>query len=241
LDVLGAAEIELRVLLLPPISRGERAGPRLHAERLIECWKAEGEVPLGETFRLLVDVETVAGVILRATMERDERDDCRRDLRYWHFPPFPDLLPGLREAVWQAALAGRLVLEAIKGVRGKRHHPLAPVLLPRLTPDWELARLVDGGGRDEWIDVRVRRMPATDIARPWQSQKPTRKELEVAARNIAKAYPPPAQLSLKDWWAKLKAVHPKTSRQQAEDALKEAYASHLRLKPGQRSKNNPPS
>jgi hypothetical protein len=187
LDVLGTFEIELRIALLRPISRGAHlVGPRRHAERLVELWKAEGEVPLTEAFRLL-SVGALEGVVLRAKIERDERDDCRRDPRYWHFPPLADLLPELREAVWQAALAGELVLEAIKGVRGKRHQSLVPAELPRLTPDWELARLVTRAGVDEWIDVRVRRMPAEPVKASWRGRIPETK-LKDAMEAIALTY-----------------------------------------------------
>ena len=114
-EPLPLAEIEARLMLLPPISRGAHlAGPQLHAERLIELWKADGEVALAEAFRLL-DVEAVAEVILRTVTA----GDCDEgDPRHWHFPPFAGLLPPLREAAWQEILAGKLVLEAIKGVPG---------------------------------------------------------------------------------------------------------------------------
>ena len=217
------------------ISRGEHlAGPRLRAERLIaDVWKAEGEVALGEAFRLL-DVETVAGVILRATIERDERDDCRRDPRHWHFPPFPDLLPPLREAAWQEILAGKIVLEAVKGVAGRRHQPLPPALLPRLTPDWELARLIRDG-RDEYIDVRARPMPATDIPRPWQQKKPSRDELKDAVEDAAEAYssenPPP----FNEFWAAVKIRASGTTQIQMRKALKE-QVPHLHRTRGQTRK-----
>ena len=62
---LPLAEIEFRVAVLPPISRGAHlAGPQLHAERLIELWRTDDDVPLAEAFRVL-NVETVAGVIWR--------------------------------------------------------------------------------------------------------------------------------------------------------------------------------
>jgi hypothetical protein len=70
---LPLAEIEFRLALLPPISRSAHlAGPKLHAERLIALWKADGEIALAEAFRLL-DVETVAGVILRTVRRRLRR------------------------------------------------------------------------------------------------------------------------------------------------------------------------
>jgi hypothetical protein len=228
-DVLGAAELELRIALLPPISRGVHlAGPRLHAERLIKVWAADGEVAFGEAFRLL-DIETVAGVILR-TVSANEYEG---DPRHWIFPPFADLLPALREAAWQEILAGKFVLEAIKSIRGRRHQPLAPAALPRLTPDWELSRLTRDG-RDEYIEVRVRPMPATDIPRPWQ-EKPSPDAIAAVAKAIAKAYPPPdARLSLAKFWAALKdQLGSSVTRIQALDAL-EKHAPHLRGRRGYR-------
>jgi hypothetical protein len=158
---LPLIEIEFRMTLLPPISRGAHlAGPRLHAERLVELWKAVGEVPLQEAFRLL-DAEAVAGAILRTSVERDYRGDSR----HWHFAPLADLLPELRALAWQDVLAGQLVVEAIPGERGKRHRTLLPLELPRLTPDWELSRLTREG-RDAYVEVRVRHLPAVASARP---------------------------------------------------------------------------
>lgn len=120
---LPLAEIEFRLALLPPISRSAHlAGPKLHAERLIELWKADGEVALAEAFRLL-DVATVAGVILRTVVAGDYDEG---DPHHWLFPRFADLLLSLREAAWQEILAGKLGLEAIKGVTGRQHRPLAP-------------------------------------------------------------------------------------------------------------------
>ena len=183
----------MRIALLPPISRGalvseERparalAGPWLHAERLVELWKTDGVVALAEAFRLL-DVEAVAGVILRTAVAGDY--DNKGDLRHWHFPPFTDLLPPLREAAWQEALAGKLVLEAIKGVRGKRHRTILPAELPRLIPDWELARFTLGD-RDEFTAVRVRRPSAEPVKATWREQIPE-KALENAMKDIARAY-----------------------------------------------------
>lgn len=183
MDVLGAAEIELRTALLPPISRGAHlAGPRLHAERLVELWRSPaGEVPLAEAFRLL-DVDAVAGAILRTVLVNEYEGDPR----YWHFPPFADLLLPLREAAWQEALAGKLVLEAIKGLRGKRHRTLLPAELPRLIPDWELARLTLGD-RDEFTAVRVRRSPAKPVKATCREQIPE-KALENTMRDIALAH-----------------------------------------------------
>jgi hypothetical protein len=226
---LPLAEIEFRIALLPPISRGAHLdGPILHAGQLFELWKADGEVALTEAFRLL-DVETVARVILHTVTAGDYDEG---DPRHWHFPPFADLLPPLREAAWQEILAGKLVLDAIKGVSGRRHKPLLPAVLPRLIPDWELSRLIRDG-RDEYIDVRVRPMPAIDIPRPWQPTKPSREKIRTVAEEIAKAHPPPdGQLSFADFWVALKAgAGVGVTRRQALDAL-DKYASHLRGKVG---------
>jgi hypothetical protein len=149
------------------------------------------------------------------------------------------LLPSLRETAWQEILAGKLVLEAIKGVTGRQHRPLAPVLLPRLTPDWGLSRLIRDG-RDEYIEVRVRPMPATAIPRPWQG-KPSLADVEAAARAVAEAYPPPAQLPFQEFWAALKVrVGPKVTKRQALAAL-EARAKHLKGRPGYSRKGKSPS
>ena len=229
---LPLVEIEFQVAILPPISRGAHlSGPQLHAERLIKVWRAEGEVALAQAFRLL-DVETVTGVILRAVVGGDYDEG---DPRHWHFPPFTDLLPPLREAAWQEILAGKLVLEAIKGVTGRQHRPLAPALLPRLTPDWELSRLTCDR-RDEYIEVRVRPMPATAIPRPWQP-KPSPEKIKTVAEEIATAHPPPAQLSFADFWAALKAgAGVGVTKRQALAAL-DKYAPHLRGKPGRKIKS----
>ena len=212
---------------MPPISRGAHlAGPRLHAERLTALWKADGPVALGEAFRLL-DVEAVAGVILRTVVAGDSDEG---DPRHWYFPPFPDLLPPLRAQAWQEILAGKLVLEAIKSITGRRHQPLVPTLLPRLTPDWALSRLTRDG-LDEYIEVRARPMPATDIPRPWQP-KPSPGEVEAAVNKIAQAHPPPDWLPFPNFWAELKArLGPEVTRSVAIDSLK--YAPHLRGKRGQ--------
>ena len=166
MDGLPLAEIEARLMLLDllePISRGThlagpRSGPRLYAEHLVEAWKADGAVTLGAAYQLL-DVKMVAGVILRAVAAEDYDQD---DPSYWPFPPVADLLAPLREVAWQEILAGNLVLEAIPGVTGREHRPLAVTELPRLAPDFELSRLTRDG-RDEFIDVRVHPMSATDI------------------------------------------------------------------------------
>jgi hypothetical protein len=232
-DVLGAAELEFRIALLPPISRGARLGGRptpfagawLHAERLIELWRADGEVPLTEAFRLL-DVDAVAGVILRMVAAREYKGDPR----HWVFPPLADLLPPLREAAWQEILAGKLVLEAIKGIRGRRHQPLVPALLPRLTPDWELARLTCDG-RDEWIEVRACPIAAAALPKPWQP-KPSRNEFKDAVEDAAEAYSSKAQPSFNEFWAAVKIRTPGVTQLQMRNALK-MQVSHLRRRIGQ--------
>jgi hypothetical protein len=53
-ELIPWAELEWRIALLPPISRGIFKGPHLHAARLIELWKVgDDSVPLAQTFRLL--------------------------------------------------------------------------------------------------------------------------------------------------------------------------------------------
>jgi hypothetical protein len=199
----------------------------LHAERVVELWKADGAIALTGAFRLL-DVGTVAGVILRTVVAGDYD---KGDSRHWHFPPFADLLPPLREAAWQEILAGTFVLEAVKGMAGRRHYPLVPALLPRLTPDWELSRLTRDG-RDEYIEVRVRPMPATDIPRPWRAEKPSPDAIAATTKEIAKANPRPALLSLAKFWAALKDhLGPSVTRKQARDALKK-HAPHLQGRRG---------
>jgi len=228
-DVLGVAEIELRIALLSPISRDAHlAGPQLHAERLIELWRSpDGDVALTEAFRLL-DVDAVAGVIWRTVTANEYRGDSR----HWIFPPLVDLLPPLRALAWEEALAGRLVLEGVKGLTGRRHHPLAPALLPRLTPDWDLSRLTRDG-RDEYIEVRVRSMPATDIPRPWQ-KKPSRDELKDAVEDAAEAYSSEDPPSFDEFWAVVKIRAPGTTQIQMRKALKE-QVPHLHRTRGQRA------
>jgi hypothetical protein len=187
---------------------------------------------LAEAFRLL-DVETVAGVILRTVVAGDYSGG---DSRHWHFPPFAELLPSLREAAWQEVLAGRLVLEAIKGITGRRHQPLVPALLPRLTPDWELSRLTrdDRDDRDEYIDVQVRPMPATDIPRPWQ-KKPSRDELKDAVEDAAEAYSSGDPPLFDEFWAAVKIRAPGTTQIQMRKALKK-QVPRLHRKRGQTRK-----
>ena len=152
-------ELEVRLALLPLISRGTHlAGPRLHAERLVELWAADGPVPLAEAFRLL-PVEAVAGVLLRVlvTGAHDLGDDWAKRPRgasHWSFPPVRDLLPGLYELIWSEALAGRLVVTAIAlDEEGERVTVFHERLLA-LDPDWERSRLYLDG-RTVWVAVQV--------------------------------------------------------------------------------------
>src|SRR5262245_28916591 len=129
---LAAAELEFRIALLPPISRGAHlAGPRLQAERLVELWKVADadKVSLAQAYRLL-GVTAVESVIWRLMGANDYPGDAG----YWAFPPVEELLPDLRELAWQEMLTGTLVTEAIKGVRGSRRRTVLPAELARLTP-----------------------------------------------------------------------------------------------------------
>src|SRR5512143_2448860 len=95
-DPLASAELELRIALLPPISRGAHLnGPALHARQLVKLWEVNGDedVPLTQAFRLL-DVEAVTGAILRTLVMADK--DYPADLCHWTFPSLPDLLPELQ-------------------------------------------------------------------------------------------------------------------------------------------------
>ena len=187
-DLLAPAELEFRIALLPPISRGAHLdGPVLHAERLIELWKITDDerVPLGQSFRLLQVKQQVAGVILRTLTVGDYPSDPRR----WILPPLNDLLPELRALSWRAMQNGELLVEGIKGVRGRAHRSIQPAELVRLTPDWTVDRLCDGT-QDEFIDVRVGRPPAVPVKPTWRPEKPSRADLENWLRDLAeKEYP----------------------------------------------------
>jgi hypothetical protein len=222
LALAGGAELQLRIALLPPISRGAHLdGPPLHAQRLIELWQvADGDnVPLAQAFRF-VDKETVAGTILRTLYLSDtEYPDGGH---HWHFPGIGDLLPELREAAWQLMLDGALEVKGIKGVRGNRHRAILPAELPRLTPDWGLSRLTRGARRDEFIDVRVRRPPAEPIKKAWRGEKPSRENLREAMRSIAKDYPADVHPPEPEIWDALKKrLGHAVTRAQARDALKD--------------------
>ena len=122
-EAIPLAELALRILILPPISRGmhfagPNCGPEQHARRLVKLWQvAENDhVLLAEAFRLL-DADAVADAVLRGTVELEREGDPR----YWTFPTLEELLPALRELAWQRVLAGNLLVEGIEGIRGKRH------------------------------------------------------------------------------------------------------------------------
>jgi len=125
-----------------------------------------------QAFRLL-DTEAVMRAILRTRATRDYPGDPR----YWILPPLADLLPALHELAWQAMLDGTLLVEAIKGVRGTRPRAVLPAELPQLVPDWGLSRLVRDGdaGRDEFIDICVRRPPAEPDKKAWRRQSHARR------------------------------------------------------------------
>jgi len=211
---LPLVEIEFRMTLLPPISRGTHlAGPRLHAERLVALWKADGEVSLGQAFRLL-DVESVAGAILRTSVERDYRGNPR----YWHFPPLADLLPELRALTWQEVLADRLTVEGIASERGKRHRVLSALELPRLSPDWQLSRLMRGDS-DRYVDVQVR-LPSAAPERSWWKRPPD-DVLKAAIKEIASGYAPGVQPTFDEVHAALnQRLGDQVPRDEARNILK---------------------
>jgi hypothetical protein len=228
-DPLALVELELRIALLPPISRGTHighrgdpqhpGGPRLHAQRLVDLWKVENDddVPLAQAFRLL-DVETIAAVILRTAATGDYSGNPR----HWTLPPLTDMLADLQACAWQAALDGVLAIDGLKGVRGTRRQRVLPAELPRLAPDRRLPRLVrddrddrsehgdraerdecddcddqsakgDGGANapidDVFIDVRVRRAPAEPVKATWRPDKPRQQDADAAMDEIAREYP----------------------------------------------------
>jgi hypothetical protein len=214
-DPLPAAELELRIALLPPISRGTHfGGPALHARRLVELWKVDPgvDVSLAQAFRLL-DVNAVEGAIWRALGAQEYAGEPR----HWTFPGIEGLLPELRELSWQDILGGTLITEAIKGVRGKRHRTVLPAELPRLKPDWELSRLtVDG--RDVFIDVRIRRAPSAPVKKNWREPS-SEKVLKSVMQDIERPYPPDAKPPFKEIFAALRDRLPDLPRDVARNAL----------------------
>jgi hypothetical protein len=186
-NLLSPLELEFRIALLPPISRGAHLdGPRLYAQQLVELWKIDNgdNVLLQQAFRLL-DAGVIEGAILRTWTAGDYPSDPRR----WVLPPLNDLLPELRALSWRAMQNGELLVEGIKGVRGRAHRPIQPAELVRLTPDWAVERLCNGT-RDEFVDVRVRRPPTVPVKPTWRPEKPSLADLKNWLRNLAgKEYP----------------------------------------------------
>jgi hypothetical protein len=131
-----------------------------------------------------------------------------------------------------------LLTEAIKSVRGKRYRILLPAELPRLTPDWELSRLTLSG-RDDFIDVRVRRVPAEPVKKAWRG-RPDKAAVKDAMKAVAKAYPLDAQPPFSEIQNKLEKILPEVTRKVARDALKQ-YAPHLVGRRGYRSKSKSPT
>ena len=234
-DDPGLIDLETTILLLPTISRGAHLdGPILHAQNLIELWKLDSPsdaVPLTLAFRLL-DVEAVARAVYRAAAAKDYSSRPWD----WDLPGAEALLSELRAIVWAAMLAGTLITEAIKGVRGNRYRVVLLAELPRLTPDWELSRLTLDG-RDEFIEVRIRHAPAEPVKKTWR--KPvTEAELKEAAEKVARTYPAGAHPSFREFWDKLKKDLPRATRNDAHNALTN-YAPQLRGRRGYRSTRSP--
>jgi hypothetical protein len=226
-EAITLAELAFRILILPSISRGTHfvgphSGPKLRALHLVELWQvADADpVPLAQAFRLL-DVSTVAGAVLRGMAGLEREGDPHR----WTFPTLEALLPELRELAWQHMLAGSLLVEGIKGIFGKRHRNVLPAELPRLAPDWELSRLIRDG-RDEFIDVRVHRLPTMPVQKAWREQY-SLEELKAAAEAIAKTCGPGERPGFEDFWESLEASLPDVTRRQAQTAL-EKFAPHLK-------------
>jgi hypothetical protein len=235
-EPIPLAELELRIALLPPVSRGAHlGGPTIHAERLVELWKIEDgdDVPLEQAFRLL-DVKAVARAILRTALMSD--NDYPNDPVYWPLPPLNDLLPELHDAAWEALLDGTLLVEAIKGLRGARRRAVLPVELVRLRPDWSLSRLCLGE-RDEFIAARVRRAPTKPVKSRWREHSPEAVVHEVM-HEIAEGYPPGARPAFAEILKALRGhdrLGPEVTRAQAQNALKKV-APHLRGQRGYRAK-----
>jgi hypothetical protein len=256
-DDPGLIDLEITILLLPSVSRGAHLDwPILYARHLIELWKLDNPgdvVPLTRAFRLL-DEKALEGAILRASAAEDylgNACDCRKgndanddrsqrdDHTLLNFPNAQILLSELRAVVWQAMLAGTLVTEAIKGVRGNRYRIVLPTELPRLTQDWRLSRLMLDGC-DEFIDVRVRRAPTTPLKKTWRD-KPSDDEVEAAMRAYDHTYPlendPPSIAevvkAIRDGVEGKRAGVPGATQQQIEDAVKKC-APRLRRGRGRR-------
>jgi hypothetical protein len=229
-EALAPLELEFRIALLPPISRGAHlAGPKLHADRLVKLWEVvDGDsVPLAQAWRLL-EPEAVAEAIWR-TLGADA-DGYRGDPRHWVFPPLVDLLPELQQDAWQALLAGELELEAIRGIRGKGYYKISPLELPRLAPDWELSRLARGDV-DVLLEARVRRRSTEPVKGNWR-EPISKDELRIAAEAIAKKCAPGERLSAPEFWSRLKdqTKRPDLPRKVARDAFD--YVPQLKIPPG---------
>jgi hypothetical protein len=243
-EPISLAELESRIAMLPPISRGAHlGGPPLQAERLVELWKVDDEddVPLAEAFRLL-DAKAVADVIWRTAVFVCETT-ITDDHRYWAFPTLEQSMPELQETAWWAALDGTLQIDAVKAPKGKRRITIAPAELRRLHPDWPCSGLVfrlPHGDRDAFVDARVRRAPAAWVApvkKPWSAKKPSEAPLRNAMLAIAKIYPTGAKPALAEIWGRLKGeLGDGVTREQARGALKD-YAPQLCGERGRRSKS----
>jgi hypothetical protein len=217
-EALPLAEIELQILLMPPISGGAHlGGPTLHAERLVALWAVDDgdDVPLSDAFRLL-DVPSVAGVLLRATVERG-------DARYWPFPSLMELLAPLREVAWQEILAGRLVVVP----RGRRALPAAE--LPGFVPDWQHSLLTRPRADRVYAGVRVGRLPPAAEPQP----KLSLKEIKDALSEILKAEPTLFGEKLEN------ALRAKgTTREKARKAIK-AWAKDTVRARGEKTRKSP--
>jgi hypothetical protein len=227
-DDPGQVDLEFLTLLLPRLPRVSRAahlaGAALHARALIDLWRLDGEVdtvPLTLAFRLLNDVETVAGVITRAA----EADGFPGGADTWGIPNAWTLLIELRACCWQAICGGTLQVEAIKGLRGTKHRIVLPAELQHLVPDWILSRLLRNG-RDEFVNVRIRRAPP----------KPAQDAIRAAVEKIARPYrlPGARHPSFAEFREQLSAeLGVDVPRQMAQAALR-SYAPDLRLGRGRR-------
>jgi hypothetical protein len=235
---LPLAEVEARLMLLPPISRGTHLrGPTLYAERLVELWRASDDVALSEAFRLL-DASSVAGVLLRAVVN-DDPPPRSADRRYWKFPALTELLPTLREQVWQRVLAGRFMVEGIPRERGKQHRPLSPSELPRFSPDWQMSRLIRDG-RDAYVQVRVSHSPPVAPVKRWR-KPPTQKDIKDALldpeQGLLKTAPTLSGERLEN--ALCKRLGERMTRQKARNAIKRWAPQTVKRVGRPRKKNSP--
>jgi hypothetical protein len=222
----GLFEIALQISLLPSISRGTHlAGPRLHAERLVELWRPESAVSLAQAFRLL-DVSAVERVI-QQSMAAGEYGDSR----HWQFPEFEQLLPPLRDLVWQEVLADHLTVEgtSAKGTR----RALRCTEAQDLEPDWPRSRLLLAG-RCVFADAEAWHVPTRPAKKSWQ-KPPSQADLKDEMEQIACTYPAGATPSADEIWDKLKVRWPELTRAVARQALKD-YAPQLIGRRGYRPK-----